>query len=229
MSFNLGEHKDLSFNLFWNSNSLISPNTWSLVNKLHLRTNYKNWVASAGVEDWEVFGGNRVPKGVSANVSHIHDVDDNTRIYGGFNAGVKVSPFNFAYGYLLAGFYLKKKHRLVVVAGGNSCQVTVPGDKSKNEEDKVENKIYPSVSVIGRTLCCCDSLETVGEVNVTKGCCEEAVKNVNWAVGMEYQADKATKIKVRACSGGDFVASYLHSYGVCDFGFISKVKLIFKV
>ena len=137
--WSIGDHKEFSFGLFFSGTNVWNPDTFSANKRVHLRTSYKNMVVSAGVEDWDVFNkDNRAPKVASVNTSYIHDLNNDVRLYGGLNFGVNVHPFRMQHGHLLAGFNYMHKHRLVVVAGGNFCDVLVSGDKSKNEEDNNE-------------------------------------------------------------------------------------------
>ena len=180
-------------------------------------------VVSAGVEDWDIFNkDNRAPKVASLNTSCIHDLNNDVRLYGGANFGVNVHPFRMQHGHLLAGFNYLRKHRLVVVAGGNYCDVLVPGDKSKNEEDKNEVRLCQDVKLRGRTRVN-DKLQIMGEAELQKGCCDGSKWDHSFAVAAEYAVDPKTTLKAKASCDGNLVLSYLHSYGVCNFGFVSRV------
>jgi hypothetical protein len=206
------------------ANSFVGPKAWSWDNKLQLRTAYKNSVLSVGVEGLDVFAESKVPKIASIETSVIHDVNHDVRLYGGLSFGVNVHPFRLQTASILAGVNYLSHHRLVVVAKGEGCMVKVPGDKSQNIEDKEEFKFgCPSVRVMGRSKVN-DSLEAYCELNLKKECntkdvcCEKSL-----SVAAEYEVDSKTKLKAKASCNGDLVLSYLHSYGVCNFGFVSRV------
>lgn len=224
VTFDLGSQKELDFSLHWHSKSLILPNTWSLDNKVSLRTALKNHVLSLGLENWDLFDAQskRIPRGFNLSTSTIHDHDSNTRLYGGLNAGFNISPLKFNYGYALAGINYLRKHRLVVVAGG----------EKKGEADK--EHLVPTVKALVRSKVNND-IDFYGEINYKKadkseatesedkekkqGCCKE----LTGAVAAEYRIDPKTRIKARACCGGELVLAFLHTYGVCNFGFVSRV------
>jgi hypothetical protein len=220
----LGEHKDMSFDLVMGNTKLLTADTWSLNNRVHLRTSYKNAVVSVGVEDMDLCDATaRYPKTASVNYSYIHDVNTNARVYVGMNGRVNTVPFGLNSGYLLAGLNYLRKHRVVVVAGAEHCMVNTVGDKTKGEQDSQTNTLCPNVTVTARSKVN-DSLVVHGEFshsmqtnNGVSGFVQQ------FAVAGECEVDSKTKLKARADSNGDLVVSYLHSYGVCNFGFVSRV------
>jgi len=194
--------------------------------KVHLRTNWKNLVVSAGVEDFDVLDEtNRLPKVGSLQTSYIHDLNKDLRLYGGLNLAVNLHPFNIGRGHLLAGFNYLRKYRVVVVGGGNFCDVVTKGDASKNEADKTERKICSDLRVLG-TAKINSSLLARGELNLSKGCCEGEELKKCATLAAEYEVDSKTRLKAKADCTGGLVVSYLHSYGVCNFGFVSRVRII---
>ena len=223
VTIDLGSQKDLDFSLYWQANSLISPNRWSLNNKVNLRTALKNHVLSLGVENWDLFDAEskRMPRGFTIATSTIHDQDANTRLYGGLSAGFNLSPLKFSYGYALAGLNYLRKHRFVVVAGG---------EKSGEGENE---KLVPSVKALVRSKVNND-IDVYAELNYKKGIKGECAEGENSCfndvlgfVAAEYRIDPKTRIKARACCKGELVLAFLHSYGVCNFGFVSRVIFLF--
>ncbi len=212
----LGDHKDFSFDIFANVNKLLNANNRSLLNKVHLRTSYKNAVFSAGVEDWDIHDveSGRLPKKLSFNTSYIHDQNENLRLYAGAKFGIGKTT---GYGFILGGFNYLRKYRLVVVAGGDGTKTVI---KNENENSMVEYKFSPSVKVIARSMLS-DKLETHAELNVNK-CGEKFVPES--AVAAEYSVDSKSKIKGRICSQGDIVWSYLHNFGIINFGIFTRVS-----
>lgn len=185
----------------------------------------------------------RLPRQAGLRTSYIHDLNADTRLYGGLNLGVGLSPFRLQHSYLLAGFNYLRKHRAVLVAGGNFLEMLVKGDSSKNEKDSTQYSLWPAVSLTVSSEVN-DKLKVGAELNVTKGCeeelkcegskagakewaknCLKSIKNCDYylAAVAEYEVDKNTNLKLKVTNANDLVLSYLHSYGVCNFGFVSKV------
>jgi len=227
--------------VFWKSTFSRNTEKTSLNNKVYLRTNYKNLNVSAGVENMDVFDhANRLPKLAGLRTSYIHDVNADTRVYGGLNLGFGLSPLRLGQINLLAGFNYLRKHRAVLVAGGKFCEMQVKGDSSKNEKESTQ---YLLCKTVGLTVSSevNDKLKVGAELNVSQGCEEEkkcegskadakecgknVLKNCDYklAAVAEYEVDKNTNLKLKVTSENDLVLSYLHSYGVCNFGFVSKV------
>ena len=69
----------------------------------------------------------------------------------------------------------------------------------------------------------------MGEAELKKGCCVDSKWEHGFAVAAEYDVDPKTKLKAKASCNGDLVMSYLHTYGVCNFGFVSRVNILIYI
>lgn len=232
----LVDQKDLSFYLFSESEFKVGPSGWSSVfKKLHLRTLFKNLVVSAGVDDWNLFdSNNRLPSGFSLNTTYIHDHNSDVRVFAGADVSTRL-PLHVNGFQALLGLNYKKQHRLIVSGGAQLQETTIPGDKSKSEEDKKGDPVFvPEVRVIG-TSKVNDKLYFQGELKVRKykdevekkankdncSCCENYSHSLTLA--KEYVFDEKNRMKTKVQSDGNLFLSFLHSYGLVDFGFVANV------
>jgi hypothetical protein len=232
----LADQKDFSFYLYSDNDFSVGPSGWSSVfKKVHLRTLYKNLVVSAGVDDWNLFdSSNRLPRGFSINTTYIHDHNSDVRVFAGADVSTRL-PFHVNSFQALLGLNFKKKHRLIVSGGAQLEETTIAGDKSKNEEEKKGNPVFvPEVRVIG-TSKVNDKLYFQGELKVRKykdevekkenkdkcSCCENYSHSLT--IAKEYVFDEKNRMKTKVQSDGNLFFSFLHSYGLIDFGFVANV------
>lgn len=230
--FKLGDYKDYTLNLYCNSDQLISPDQskWSLNNKIHLRTLFRNFVISAGIEDFDLHDKKvgRLPKVFSINTSCIHNVDNNKKIYLGTNMGVNLFKKNISYGYILGGIKLNRRHRLIAVFGGKAS------DSKRNDDNiqkagftdtfRFENKENLDHShtnydlvlrMMGRSVVN-EQLDVCGEYNLVG-------KDKSFAIAAKYFIDSKTALKARLNSKGDLTVAFLHDFGLIKFNVVSQV------
>jgi len=235
----LGTHKDFTFNFFVKADQLITSNKWILNNKVHLRANYKNAVISAGFEDWDLHDklSGRLPKVFSLNSTYIHDLNNETRLYTGFNASVNIikktnESGSLGYGYVLGGFNYLRKHKLIAIIGCKTCDVFNENNlnnvnNENNEKEDINtntyiNKLSTSLRLMGNSKFN-DSIDIYSELNINK----DANSKQGLTIATQYKIDSKTKLKAKIDSNGELIMSYLHNYGVWNFGFNSRVYIIY--
>lgn len=215
--FDLGRQKDVNLGLYLRTSTLFSSSRWSWDNRLNLRAAYRNAVFSLGVEEWDLFAESRAPRQVQVSATNIHDHNADLRLYMGVKTGVSIKHLHPEYLYVLGGFNFKRNHKFIVNAGFSAVEATkVVDGKEETSRALRKNVLLTSRSRVN------DNLESYGELNVSQF---NNQLEKSWALANEYTFDKKNRIKTKVTSDKDLVVSFLHSYGVCNFGFITKVRI----
>ncbi len=214
----LGTHNDVAFNLLYGYSGFTSPNVWSFNNNIALKSTYKEVVISFGVNESELFDkDSKLPKGGSFKSSFVREANKDTQVLGGLDLGLALFPFKVTSVYLHGGLNYLKKHRIDIKGGAEVKEVSV-------EENKTERKFEHTFNISGN-INLNNSVDVYGDLNVQ----ESSGKFIpSYSVAAEFQADKDTKIKGKASNDGKFIFSYLHTFGILQFGFVSSVRKYIK-